>query len=657
VLKRTTLQALLTVAAILSLAAGPALVAAQSAQDPSNVVLVFDVSDSILQSEEGTNEEFATALTAIADRVAESATELAIGNAEISFVAFAQTAVSYPSGCEKLRLHNDPAAVAKLEACLRSIAAQYQAGKNATVRQTIDPRFTDHVAALRKAAALLPSLTTRSAVIFFTDGKHDPPGTNRDNEDVVAAVKAAFEGRSPLAVLPVGLGAGAGAFETDLRSLFDAYIRDMEPCEGRTSFTWPTVVFSAADAAGVAVAQALQDVTCSFTFVPEPSPTPTPHATPTAPPPTGPVSVQLLAGDHSVTVQWQAPATSTEPITGYVARCRSEAGGDWIEATAGPTDVQAVVAGLQPGATYTCEVAAVSASGPGEHTASAETVIALGIPLALGQPRVEPLDGAARVSVDPVAGGAPAEQYVVDCANAAGRVGTGADAAPRVTVTGLTNGDTVTCVAYAENRIGRSAASVASAAFSPCAGLDCSPPVKFGLFGGAVLAALAVAAFFARQYSRRNRVWITAQVDGGENRPLGWGPHLGVELERDDDGWFAAPRPPLGSRVHVRYAGSQRFAVVVGTSTNDVHQGDPTPVRDADGQLHQLILRKYGVRPHEARLAAAVPAPPPPVDQKAVEELGNRLEGKGDAPDHPPESPPAGEPPADPASPPAAWVG
>ncbi|MEO5705206.1 MAG: hypothetical protein ABIZ52_07315, partial [Candidatus Limnocylindrales bacterium] len=103
--KRTSLPALLAIAAAALLAAGPALVAAQTALDPSNVVLVFDVSDSILQSEDNTNVEFAAALNGIADRVAQSGQDLAIGNAEISFVAFGRTAISYPSGCERLRLH------------------------------------------------------------------------------------------------------------------------------------------------------------------------------------------------------------------------------------------------------------------------------------------------------------------------------------------------------------------------------------------------------------------------------------------------------------------------------------------------------------------------------------------------------------------------
>ena len=91
--RRTSLPASLALV-VAALAAVPALVAAQTAEDPSHVVLVFDVSNSILLSEDGTNTEFAAALDDIADRVEANATELAIGNAEISFVVFGRTALA-----------------------------------------------------------------------------------------------------------------------------------------------------------------------------------------------------------------------------------------------------------------------------------------------------------------------------------------------------------------------------------------------------------------------------------------------------------------------------------------------------------------------------------------------------------------------------------
>lgn len=618
-----------------ALAAGPMLVAAQTAQDPSNVVLVFDVSNSILLSDDGTNTEFAAALDGIADRVEESAEDLTVGNAEISFVVFGRQAITYPNGCGRLDLHENPVAIAKLEECLRDIAAEYRAGENAPVRDRINTANTDHVAALREAADLLPNQTTRSAVIFFTDGEHDPPGTARDDENVVEEVRAAFQGQSPLAILPVGLGTRAGAFEDELRALYDAYFRDMEPCEGRATFSWPTVIFPEADQAGIAVAQALQEVTCSFTFVPTPSETPTPLPTPTPPPPGAPLNVQLLSGDESLTIQWLPPEATALEITDYLVRCRPETGGDadWIESTEGvSTDQQTVIEGLTPGVAYVCEVAATDGVTIGPYAPSTGAVVVLGIPAAPGQPRIEPGDNSARVTVDAVAGGAPAEEYVFECRNEGGIAGIETSQQPSAVVQQLTNGQTFECVAYAQNRIGKSPASVASARFSPCGGFfDCNPWATWGGAGLVLLATLAALWYVARRYQRRNRVWITAQVDGGANRPLGWGPEIGIGLERDDEGWFATLRPFEGSDIKARYRGAGRFVVTSRSHINDVHQGDPARVRDEQGILHELILRRYRQRPKE-RAAA----PPPPKGVAPSEDLGERLEGRELPP--PPES-------------------
>lgn len=609
-----------------TLLGGATLVAAATAQDPSDVVLVFDVSDSILESDDGTNVEFAEALEGIADRVAAIASDLTVGHATVSFVAFARSAVAYPARCQGLELNQDPAAVQRFEACLREIAAEYRAGANAAVKQRINTAGTDHVAALRQAANLLPDEPTRSAVVFFTDGQHDPPGTVRDNEDVIARVATAYSGRSPLAILPVGLGTGAGAFEAGLRRIYDTYLRNMEPCEGRASFAWPQVVFPAGDEAGAAVALAMQEVTCSFTV----APTPTPEPTPTPPPPDAPLGVQVLAGNESLTIQWVAPSTGV--VIDYLVRCRPVGAGEdaWIESDEGvSTTTQAVIEGLDPGVAYECEVAASDGVSTGAYAAAAAPATVLGLPAAPGQPRVEPLDAAARLTVDPVTGGAPVEQYVYECTNAAGQMVRGSGPEPSVVVAGLVNGQTFQCVAYTENVIGRSAASPASAAFSPCGGLfDCNPWLLF-VVGGAGLAVLAVVAMLLMgRYRARSRVWVTAQVDGGENRPLGWGPELGIGLAQDEGGWYAAPRPLAAAPIKVRYRGKNRFVVQSTAGTRDVHQGDAAPVREGTGELHHLILRRYRQRPPDVPAAASpAPAPATPADQAKVDELSARLEG------------------------------
>lgn len=595
---------------------GASLVAAQTAQDPSEVVLVFDVSDSILESDEGTNVEFATALEDIADRVEAIAADLTVGNATVSFVAFGRTARPYPAGCQRLVLHADPAAVTRFEACLREIATEYRAGRNAPVKERINTAGTDHVAALAEAADLLPDGSSRSAVIFFTDGEHDPPGTSRDGENVVAKVRPAFEGRTPLAILPVGLGAGAGAFESDLRAIYDAFLRDMQPCEGRATFAWPEVVFPSGDEAGAAVALALQEVTCSFTVAPSAPPEPTP----TGPPAGAPIGVRVLAGNESLTIQWLPP--SAGEVVDYLVRCRPATGGDWIESSEGvSTSTEAVIDGLEPGVAYDCEVAATDGTTTGPYAPAPAPTIVLGIPGVPGQPRAEPLDAAARLSVDPVRG-VPVEQYVFECTNAVGRTVRGAGPEPTVVVTGLVNGEAYQCVAHTRNQIGRSAPSAASASFTPCGGLFECNPWALWVVSGLVLAALIGALLLAaRAYVKRNRIWVTAQVDGGANRSLGWGHEHGLGLDRDDAGWSASSRPLDTAPIRIRYQGKNRFLVQSAAGTRDVHQGDPAPVREGTGDIHQLTIRLYPKQPREL---TSTPRPP---DDARGSALSARLDG------------------------------
>jgi Fibronectin type III domain len=602
--------------AIGTLAGGVTLVVAQTAQDPSEVVLVFDVSDSILQSDDGTNVEFATALDDIADRVGAIAVDLSVGNATVSFVAFGRTARPYPAGCQRLELHDDPAAVSRFEDCLREIATEYRAGGNAPVKERINTAGTDHVAALAEAADLLSDGSSRSAVIFFTDGQHDPPGSSRDDENVVARVTPAFAGRTPLAILPVGLGAGAGAFESELGRIYDAFLRDMAPCEGRGAFAWPEVVFASGDEAGAAVAFALQEVTCSFTV----APTPTPLPTPTGPPPDAPTGVRVLSGNESLTIQWVSPTAGE--VVDYLVRCRPTAGGDWIESGEGvSTATNTVIQGLEPGVAYDCEVAASDGTSTTAYVPGPASTIVLGVPLVPGQPRVEPLDAAARLSVDPV-GGAPVEQYVFECTGGAGQTIRGAGTEPSVVVTGLVNGETFQCVAHTENRIGRSAPSAASASFTPCAGLFGCNPWALPVLSGIVIAALLGAVLIAgRRYAARRRIWVTAQVDGGANRSLGWGHEHGLGLDHDDAGWHANARPLDTAPIRIRYTGKNRFFVQSAAGIRDVHQGDPAPVRDGTGDIHHLTIRLYRKPPRE------VTATPRAPDEASGNALGARLDG------------------------------
>src|SRR5512134_757930 len=132
---------------------------------------------------------------------------------------------------------------------------------------------------MEQAAQHLPVDAVRPAMILFTDGKHDVAGVPIDQ--VQPARDRLFGGRSPFALLPVGMGLSPterDALESGLVSL--RITRDMPACVSGTRFDWPQVVFDSADDAGAAVAVALQNVTC-FLMIrrpPRSTPAPTPGA-------------------------------------------------------------------------------------------------------------------------------------------------------------------------------------------------------------------------------------------------------------------------------------------------------------------------------------------------------------------------------------------
>ena len=97
-----------------------------TAPDPSDVVLVFDFSASILRDAANRN-RFATALEQIAARVDATSADLVGGDATVSMVEFATRAADV-TGCVDLKLLNSPETVAHFADCLRSVAAAYRGG-------------------------------------------------------------------------------------------------------------------------------------------------------------------------------------------------------------------------------------------------------------------------------------------------------------------------------------------------------------------------------------------------------------------------------------------------------------------------------------------------------------------------------------------------
>lgn len=585
--------------AIVMVAAGIATAVAAEPGDPSDVVVALDFSDSIL-SDKPNRTRFAGALEEIADRVEVTRDDLVNGNAVISLVPFASKAQGYP-GCEDLALHDNPDAVARLADCLRLAARQYRRGPDAAIVDDVGTD-TNYVAALRKAASILPADSTRPAVVFFTDGKHDVAGVPAG--EVLPEARRLFGDRTPFAFLPVGMGLDPqerGALRSGLEAL-SGLTRDMTPCAGGQAFRWDDVVFNSPVDAGHAVADALEQVTCSFTVAPSPTPKPTPTPTPEVAP--GLVGdVRAAAGNGSIELTWAEPADpGTKPVDTYLARCRADGSADAPAQELSSKVHAAVVDDVDNGTNYACEVAAVSEVGQGPWTPADGAATPAGPPAAPQAVNADRGDRSAVVSVTAGAdGGSPITDYAYECSADGGRTWrpvdepVSADASTRVD--GLANGTAYTCRATATNEAGTSPVSAASNPFVPCGDpFECNPLLRWIVGGAAAIAALAAAWYLVGWYRNRLRPYITAYVDDSEVIPLGRGPRTGIafvgnEIQMDRRG---------NADVQVQYKGSNRFDVTSAGGVIAAKVGQDVEVIDPDGGSHTLNLQASDRRPRQA---------------------------------------------------------
>ena len=577
-----------------------AATAAAPNDDASDIVLVLDFSGSILE-DKAVRTDFADALDGIAARVQATAGTLAAGDATVSFVRFATKAADLPD-CIGLQLRQNEAAVAQLAECLHRVAATYRKGVDPALTRAIGDD-TNYVAAMERAAGHLPADSVRPAIIFFTDGRHEAAGV--PVSDVILARDALFGARSPFALLPVGMG-----LDPDDRPRLEAGLADLritrefERCDGGP-LEWPNVVFESAEAAGQAVAVALQDVSCTFTV----EPTPTPELTPTPEPPAPVRSIRLQPGDAAIEVDWAPPSDAeVTPIEDYRVRCRPSAGGDWIESTEGvSTDTSATVGGLANGAEYICEVAAIPASGVVAWTAAPLTAIPIGRPPAPTKPTVEALDTGARIGVTMPAD-APVTGFDFECSADRGTTWTVERRVegdrPSVDIGGLANGTEYVCRAFATNASGASDASPLSDAFRPCSGLiDCNPLVLPLLGGLLILAAVLLLFVLWRWYAGR-RLYVTAQVDNFVPVTLGRGPTVGMAfVSRGPYDRVAGVVPAEGrdAAVRIRYAGGESFEVRAAGKRQKTKFGRLVQVTDPNGRTHELVLRAYDEEPQPLR--------------------------------------------------------
>jgi hypothetical protein len=585
-------------------AAPTTVVRAQTAPDPSDVVIVLDFSASILDEPSSRN-RFGAALERIADRVDATSADLIAGDTTVSFVQFATRAIDYPR-CTDLKLLGNPTAVTRFAGCLRSVAAAYRRGLSPTLTRKIGVD-TNYVAAMDRAAMHLPADAVRPAMILFTDGRHDVRGVPASQVRVVR--EQLLGSRSPFALLPVGMGLDRSKrteLENSLTSM--RIVRDMPPCVSGSTFDWPRVVFNSPGAAGNAVAVALQNATCTFTVEPPPA----------APAPTiGAVRhIELTAQDGAIALSWTAPAaTSTStPVIDYRARCRAGTG-PWIEAPDGVSrGTKAVVLGLTNGLSYECQVAAIGAAVEGSWTAATTAVAPMGRPQPPGKPSVEALDGAVKIGV--AGNGSPdVSAYRYECSDDGGATWTSTvDAGTADTtaqITHLTNGVQYVCRAYAANAVGLSEPSALSDAALPCGSVVACDPLLRSLVQPivvllGVLLAGGLLAAFAAVYRGRPRGYVVAVVDVVHSANIGHGSRIGFDFVRDPvTRTITGIAPARGGKadIRIRQRRGGRFDVIDRRGRHAAMDGEPVVAVDANGGRHQLVLRAFST--NAASIASA----------------------------------------------------
>lgn len=569
------------------------LVPSVAAQGPdrSDVVLVFDFSASILK-DGTTRNRFAAALERIAGRVDEISADLVAGDTTVSLVQFASKAAD-ASSCPDLKLLNSPSTVGHFADCLRAIAQQYRKG--------LDPRLTkrigvdtNYVAAMQQAAKHLPASAVRPAMILFTDGKHDVKGVPVSR--VPTTLNQLFGSRSPFALLPVGMGLNSKerpALLTGLERL--RVIRDMPACISGSTFEWPKVVFETADDAGNAVAIALQDATCTFTAAPTPTPPPAP-----TPPAIG--GIIETPGDGKIDLTWTPATGSSVAITDYRARCTpGDGSGPAVESTEGvSTKPRTTVSGLMNGVAYRCEVAGVSAGGPGPYTPASALIAPIGAPPAPGKPTVQAENAAVKVEVAPLPSGV-VDRYHYECSRDGGStwpaaIDTPADA-PAAAVSNLENGVDYMCRAFARNVTGQSAASPLSDAVRPCSSLFQCNGIFLPVLGGlGILLVGGVIAMLLALWRSRVTGYVIAVVDVVHTANIGHGSTLGISFVRDANSrsvtGIAADRSK-DADVRIRHKRGHRFIVRDRVGRHEVSQGDAVIVADEVGVRHSLVLRAF----------------------------------------------------------------
>jgi len=303
-------------------------------------------------------------------------------------------------------------------------------------------------------------------------------------------------------------------------------------------------------------------------------------------------NIAVVAGDGEIKLTWQAPVAGQVEVVDYVARCRTGEG-DWVESTEGTsTTTNATIAGLDNGAPYECQVAAIGSASPdGRFTEASVEVTPIGRPSPPDKPTGSVFDAGVRVAV----GASPAPgvaEYRYECSNDGGATwpvtATSHASDTSAELTGLTNGTEYVCRAFASNAIGSSDASAVSDALRPCgSAIECTPAILPILIAvGAVLGLLLLVMVFV-VYRGRPQDYVVAVVDVVHTRNLGHGSSFSIAVKPEGIDKVRGGR----SDVRIQYLGKERFRVFDrGDRKQEATAGVPLRVVDGRGTSHELVL-------------------------------------------------------------------
>ena len=168
---------------------------------------------------------------------------------------------------------------------------------------------------------------------------------------------------------------------------------------------------------------------------------------------------------------------------------------------------------------------------------------------------------------------------------------------PVAEVQGLQNGTEYICRTYAQNAVGQSEASPASAAVKPCASfLDCNGlllPVV-GILG--TILALGLLAVAIALFREGRRGYVLAVVDVVHTANIGHVSNLGVAFVHSPETrkvtGIVAERGRKAD-IRIRRLRHGRFEVKDKTSTHTVDGGDTVVVVDSVGGRHSLTLQAF----------------------------------------------------------------